>query len=88
MEALVSALDRELPEWDITHAEGGWSLWITLPSGSAAALAQVALRHGVAIAVGVVTMDTRSRPSVEGASAAAVTRSASPALPKAHGMDP
>ena len=50
MEALVSALGRELPEWDITPAEGGWSLWITLPSGSAAALAQVALRHGVAIA--------------------------------------
>lgn len=52
MDALVSALGRELPEWDITPAEGGWSLWITLPSGSAAALAQVALRHGVAIAPG------------------------------------
>jgi DNA-binding transcriptional MocR family regulator len=49
MEALVNALRRELPDWEVTPAEGGWSLWITLPTGSAAAFAQAALRHGVAI---------------------------------------
>jgi DNA-binding transcriptional MocR family regulator len=49
MEALLNALKRELPEWPVTPAEGGWSLWITLPTGSAAAFAQTALRYGVAI---------------------------------------
>jgi len=52
MQAMVAALGRELPDWDVAAAEGGWSLWITLPSGSAAAFAQVALRHGVATAPG------------------------------------
>jgi DNA-binding transcriptional MocR family regulator len=52
MQALIAALGRELPDWEPAPAEGGWSLWITLPTGSAAAFAQVALRHGVAIAPG------------------------------------
>ena len=52
MQALVAALGRELPDWEVAAAERGWSLWITLPAGSAAAFAQVALRHGVAIATG------------------------------------
>jgi DNA-binding transcriptional MocR family regulator len=52
MQATVQALARELPEWDVTPAEGGWSLWITPPAGSGAAFAQAALRHGVAIAPG------------------------------------
>jgi DNA-binding transcriptional MocR family regulator len=52
MRALAAALERELPDWDVTPAEGGWSLWITLPTGSGAAFAQTALRHGVAIAPG------------------------------------
>src|SRR6185369_2698471 len=34
MQALVAALGRELPDWELTPAEGGWSLWITLPAGS------------------------------------------------------
>jgi DNA-binding transcriptional MocR family regulator len=55
MEALVTALRRELPEWDLTPAEGGWSLWVTLPTGSGAAFAQTALRHGVAIDPGGAT---------------------------------
>ena len=50
--SVVAALGRELPDWEPAPAEGGWSLWITLPTGSAAAFAQVALRHGVAIAPG------------------------------------
>ena len=52
MQTLVNALRRELPAWELTPAEGGWSLWITLPTGSGAAFAQTALRHGVAIAPG------------------------------------
>jgi DNA-binding transcriptional MocR family regulator len=52
MEALLAALRRELPDWTIEPADGGWSLWITLPMGSGAAFAQTSLRHGVAIAAG------------------------------------
>jgi DNA-binding transcriptional MocR family regulator len=52
MQTMVAALGRELPDWEVTAPDGGWSLWITLPAGSAAAFAQVALRHGVAIAAG------------------------------------
>jgi DNA-binding transcriptional MocR family regulator len=40
-------LARLLPEWCWTSPEGGLSLWIRLPAGTADGLAQVALRHGV-----------------------------------------
>jgi DNA-binding transcriptional MocR family regulator len=52
MRAMHAALVREVPDWPVEPAEGGWSLWVPLPSGSAAAFAQVALRHGVAVAPG------------------------------------
>jgi DNA-binding transcriptional MocR family regulator len=52
MRALADGLTRALPEWEVAPAEGGWSLWITLPAGSGAAFAQTALRYGVAIASG------------------------------------
>jgi DNA-binding transcriptional MocR family regulator len=52
MHAIVDALRRELPEWIVPAPEGGWSLWLTPPTGSGAAFAQAALRHGVAIAPG------------------------------------
>ena len=52
MHTLVNALRRELPEWTIPLPEGGWSLWLAPPTGSGAALAQAALRHGVAITPG------------------------------------
>ncbi|MGN6171270.1 MAG: PLP-dependent aminotransferase family protein, partial [Solirubrobacteraceae bacterium] len=52
MHAIVKALRRELPEWNIPATEGGWSLWLAPPTGSGAALAQAALRHGVAITPG------------------------------------
>jgi len=52
MRALVEALRRELPDWDIPAPEGGWSLWLAPPAGSGAAFAQAALRHGVAITPG------------------------------------
>ena len=52
MHAIVNALRRELPDWSIPLPEGGWSLWLAPPAGSGAALAQAALRHGVAITPG------------------------------------
>jgi DNA-binding transcriptional MocR family regulator len=52
MHAIVNALRRALPEWTIPLPEGGWSLWLAPPTGSGAALAQAALRHGVAITPG------------------------------------
>jgi DNA-binding transcriptional MocR family regulator len=52
MRAIVEALRRELPEWDVPGPEGGWSLWLAPPAGSGAAFAQAALRRGVAITPG------------------------------------
>jgi DNA-binding transcriptional MocR family regulator len=52
MHVIVNALRRELPEWNIPAPEGGWSLWLAPPTGSGAALAQAALRHGLAITPG------------------------------------
>jgi DNA-binding transcriptional MocR family regulator len=52
MHAIVDALSRELPEWQIPAPDGGWSLWLAPPVGSGAAFAQAALRHGVAITPG------------------------------------
>jgi len=40
-------LARLLPEWSWSSPEGGLSLWVRLPGGTADGLAQVALRHGV-----------------------------------------
>jgi DNA-binding transcriptional MocR family regulator len=52
MHTIVNALRRELPDWNIPVVQGGWSLWLSPPAGSGAALAQAALRHGVAITPG------------------------------------
>ncbi|MGZ4254283.1 MAG: aminotransferase-like domain-containing protein [Solirubrobacteraceae bacterium] len=52
MGTLHRALRRELPEWDAQPADGGWSLWMATPTGSGAAFAQAALRHGVAVVPG------------------------------------
>jgi DNA-binding transcriptional MocR family regulator len=52
MRTIVDALRRELPDWNIPLPEGGWSVWLSPPAGSGAALAQAALRHGVAITPG------------------------------------
>ncbi|MFL5828326.1 MAG: aminotransferase class I/II-fold pyridoxal phosphate-dependent enzyme [Solirubrobacteraceae bacterium] len=52
MHAIVDALRRELPDWTIPASQGGWSLWLAPPTGSGAAFAQAALRHGVAITPG------------------------------------
>lgn len=53
-DALAGALTAELPRWRWQLPAGGLCLWVQLPEGSAAALAQVAARHGVAIAPGGV----------------------------------
>jgi DNA-binding transcriptional MocR family regulator len=52
MAVLLHALRTELPEWDLSPVEGGWSLWMAPPTGSGGAFAQTALRHGVAIVPG------------------------------------
>ena len=62
METLVAALTREIPDWPIGKPAGGWSLWIALPAGSAAAFAQAALRHGVAIGTGAATSPENEFP--------------------------
>jgi DNA-binding transcriptional MocR family regulator len=47
---LRAELARLLPEWEVPAPAGGLSLWVRLPRPVAARFAQVALRHGVAVA--------------------------------------
>jgi DNA-binding transcriptional MocR family regulator len=49
---LVDELRARLPEWSFDEPRGGWSVWVALPWGSADHFAQLALRHGVAVAPG------------------------------------
>jgi len=50
-DVLAAGLHRHLPDWEWTSPAGGMSIWARLPGhGDAAAFAQVALRHGVAVA--------------------------------------
>jgi DNA-binding transcriptional MocR family regulator len=49
-DALANALRTELPEWTWQEPAGGLSLWVRVPLPNAAAFAQYALRHGVAVA--------------------------------------
>ena len=50
--ALVAALRRELPDWDVPVPPGGLVLWCGLPRGSSSALAAVGERHGLRLAAG------------------------------------
>ena len=50
--ALVAALRRDLPDWDVPVPPGGLVLWCGLPRGSSSALAAVAERHGLRLAAG------------------------------------
>lgn len=52
LEVWSELLQAELPGWRFTAPPGGLCLWAQLPAGSAAELAQVALRHGVSIVPG------------------------------------
>ncbi|MBO3738702.1 aminotransferase-like domain-containing protein [Actinoplanes flavus] len=49
---LCAELRRRLPSWTFEPASGGQTLWVRLPYGDAAAYAQAALRHGVAVLPG------------------------------------
>jgi len=50
-DVLAAALRRRLPSWTWPEPAGGLSVWVRLPGGrDAATFAQVALRHGVAVA--------------------------------------
>jgi DNA-binding transcriptional MocR family regulator len=49
---LVEQLREHLPDWDFDEPRGGWSVWVSLPSGNADRFAQLALRHGVAVTTG------------------------------------
>ncbi|MFF9869682.1 PLP-dependent aminotransferase family protein [Streptomyces sp. NPDC013953] len=53
---LRAELARLLPSWSCPPAEGGQTIWVSLPYGDGVAFAQVALRHGVAVLPGA-TMD-------------------------------
>jgi DNA-binding transcriptional MocR family regulator len=52
--ALTDALTRMLPSWTWKRPDGGLSLWVKLPAGSAYELSQVALRHSVEFSPGPV----------------------------------
>ena len=52
--ALTDALTTMLPSWKWKRPDGGLSLWVRLPAGSAYELSQVALRHSVEFSPGPV----------------------------------
>jgi DNA-binding transcriptional MocR family regulator len=58
LDVITELLADELPEWRWRRPRGGPSLWIRLPSGTAAAYAQVALRYGVEVIPGEVMSPT------------------------------
>jgi DNA-binding transcriptional MocR family regulator len=49
-ETLAAALAHHLPDWRWNPPAGGLSLWVQLPTPTAERFAQIALRHGVAVA--------------------------------------
>jgi DNA-binding transcriptional MocR family regulator len=58
-------LSDELPEWQWRRPPGGLSVWATLPRGNADELAEVALRHGVAVVPGpALSVDQGNRRAV------------------------
>ena len=54
LEFVAELLADALPDWHWQRPHGGPSLWVRLPSGTAAAYAQVALRYGVEVIPGEV----------------------------------
>jgi DNA-binding transcriptional MocR family regulator len=51
-DALVAALRRELPEWDVPVPAGGMSLWCRMPERVSSRLVGTSSRHGVELASG------------------------------------
>jgi DNA-binding transcriptional MocR family regulator len=49
---LCALLSEHLADWEWNHPTGGLSVWARLPQGNADELAEVAMRHGVAIVPG------------------------------------
>ena len=49
-EILADALRAQVPDWSWPEPSGGLSVWAELPGASGESFAQVALRHGVAVA--------------------------------------
>jgi DNA-binding transcriptional MocR family regulator len=58
LDVISQLLADELPDWRWRRPKGGPSLWVQLPSGTAAAYAQVALRYGVEVIPGEVMSPT------------------------------
>lgn len=54
LELVTDLLREALPTWQWRRPQGGPSLWVKLPSGTAAAFAQVAMRYGVEVIPGDV----------------------------------
>ena len=52
VDLFAEQMAEHLPGWSFTRPQGGLVLWVKLPHGDAAELAQVALRHGVSIVPG------------------------------------
>jgi DNA-binding transcriptional MocR family regulator len=52
LSVLVEQIKLHLPDWEFDEPRGGWSVWVAMPWGNADHFAQLALRHGVAIAPG------------------------------------
>jgi DNA-binding transcriptional MocR family regulator len=62
---LCSLLAEHLPDWEWTRPPGGLSVWVRLPRGNADELAEVALRHGVAVVPGPsLSVDEGNRRSL------------------------
>ena len=55
LERVTAFLSERLPSWTWRRPDGGFFLWVKLPSGDADEFAQVALRQGVVITPGMVT---------------------------------
>jgi DNA-binding transcriptional MocR family regulator len=58
LDLVTALLSDHLPDWRWRRPTGGPSLWVRLPTGNAAAFAQVALRHGVEVVPGEVMSPT------------------------------
>jgi DNA-binding transcriptional MocR family regulator len=54
LKVLTELLTEVLPDWHWRQPKGGPSLWVRLPTGNAAAFAQVAMRYGVEVVPGDV----------------------------------
>jgi DNA-binding transcriptional MocR family regulator len=55
LDLIVGLIAKHLPGWTFRRPQGGLVLWLRMPEGDANELAQVALRHGVAIVPGSLT---------------------------------